>query len=391
MSRNKENNKWLTRLFGWTIVLAFLLPHTSTVFLMMNPLLCILLKMSGGRSFSIRQNAYVVVPLVITMVLSLAQPNITIKSILMLITMILYYYLFPFMRITKLPNIYLNICLWAIVISQLAYVFHIPFAITMLDLLYPLQDDIYSVGYAQSNATIYDVFDYRMGGLYRNANLCAMSLSLLLASYIVFNNERNIRKNIIFIVVCCAGILLTGSRTGFAVMSSLLVYYVYQDKRIPKIFRVSAALALLVGIVYIILIGSEYFRALNVSSGLNDSASMKFSTFMYYITTEKSIIRFLFGYMDASLFEAPSLYMNYFDSDYGNIIFCYGIIGFLSICVYFFLLLKKMDKMRRMYFITLLWMVSAAIISSYRHLFIFMLLLTVIYQIQPRYKSSKSV
>ena len=390
MSRSRISDKWITGLYGWAIVLAFLLPHTNTFLLLINPLLCVCLQAYSGKRISYKQNIIVVFPLIITLTLGVILQDVAFKAVAMTIAMIMYYYCFPLVRINKLPNKYLYICLVVIVISQMAYVLQIPYATDLLDTLYPIEgSDVNGILYVQSNATIDDVFEYRMGGLYRNANLCAMSLTLLLATYILLNYENSFRKNLVYVITCCIGILLTGSRTGFVVMSAIVVSYTFIDKKINQYWRSLVIIIIAIGLLYVMSTGSENYRALNVSSGLNDSISMKFRTFLYYITNEDSLLGLLFGYMDATLFHSASAYMNYFDSDYGNIIFCYGIIGFLAICYYFVTIFLKMDSIGKIYMITLLWMISAAIISSYRHLFIFMLLLTLIFQIHLRTQIKK--
>ena len=378
---NRISDKKLSHLFGIGVVLAFILPHTNIGFLLINPLLCLLYKYVSGYGVKYSKAALVVVPLLLTLLINFAQ-DVSLKSVVMAITMIMYFYTYPMIRNVRLPQQYLFFCLFFILMSQLAYIFQIPYMANILDTMYPIsQDDVYGTAYIQDNASLETIFDYRMGGLYRNANLCAMSLSILLAIYIVLNAEKPIKKNLLFVSLCCFGIIITGSRTGFAVASAILILYAYQDKRVSEFWRVAASLIMVIAIIYIMSTGSSEYRALNVGSGLNDSASIKFRTFLYYITNEDSVLKLFFGYIDATRFNSSSTLMQYFDSDYGNIIFCYGIIGFLAIIYFFATLFFKMDKIGKLYFVVLLWMVSAAIISSYRHLFIFMMLLPIVSQL----------
>lgn len=383
---NRNSDKKINHLFGIGSVLAFILPHTNIGFLLINPLLCVFYKYKSGYGVKYPKTLFVVISLLLSLFLNITQ-DVSLKSVVMAITMLIYFYTFPMVKNVRLPQQYLYISLFFILMSQLAYVFQIPYLANGFDTLYPIsQDDVYSTAYIQENASLETIFDYRMGGLYRNANLCAMSISILLAVYIILNTEKPIKKNLLFVSLCCFGIIITGSRTGFAVASAILFLYVYQDKRVSEFWRVAASLIMLIGIIYIVSTGSDDFRALNVGSGLNDSASMKFRTFLYYIVNENSVLKLLFGYIDATRFRSISFLMKYFDSDYGNIIFCYGIVGFLSIIYFFVTVFFRIDRIGKLYFVVLLWMVSAAIISSFRHLFIFMLFLPVVSQLHTRKK-----
>ena len=333
--RNNISENRVSHLFGIGVILAFILPHTNVGFLLINPLLCLFYKNISGYGVRYSKAFIVIIPLFLSLLLNLTQ-TLSLKSIVMVITMLMYYYTFPMVWNVRLPRRYLYFCLLFILISQLAYLFQMPYMKDILDLLYPIsQNDVYGTAYIQNNASLDTIFDYRMGGLYRNANLCAMSLSILLSIFLVLNADKPLKKNLVFVLLCCFGILITGSRTGFAVTSIILILYAYQDKKVSKSWRIVASFIMLMVVLYIMLTGSSEYRALNVSSGLNDSANIKLTTFLYYITNEDSVLKLFFGYIDATRFNSASTVMSYFDSDYGNIIFCYGIIGFIGIISFF--------------------------------------------------------
>ena len=113
-------------------------------------------------------------------------------------------------------------------------------------------------------------------------------------------------------------------------------------------------------------------------------------TFTYYLQNEDSFINLLFGNFDASKFKGGPNVLRSFDSDYGTLIYSYGFIGFILILIYYFSIFRRVDKVSKIYFFTLLWMYSSTIVKSYRVIFIYMLLLSIIYtnnrKINIRYK-----
>ena len=145
--------------------------------------------------------------------------------------------------------------------------------------------------------------------------------------------------------------------------------------------------------IFIVLIwsGSDTFRGFNIENGFSGSASVKMDTFAYYLSSEKSILRLLLGYLDTSSFDisiTTSYVMGKFDSDYGSIIFSYGFIGFFAILYFLFTIFKRMDRYGRLFFIVVLWMYSSTIIKSFRAIFIFMLLLSCVY---GQHKKKKNI
>ena len=59
--------------------------------------------------------------------------------------------------------------------------------------------------------------------------------------------------------------------------------------------------------------------------------------------------------------------------------FRFGFVGVIGILLFYWNVAKRIPKSQWFYFIILLWMISSTIVASYRALFVFMLLTSVIY------------
>lgn len=372
-SPTKEN------LLGIAILMAFLLPHSNTFFLLVNPLLCLLLVITFSKTRHWRPYVFLVlVPILLSVLLNLqiASP----KALLSVITILLYFLCFPLVGRVSIKNVYLYICLGYIIISQLVYLINIPFLTNFFNVAYPIgPDDILNIGYMQETITTDTVFNYRLGGLYHNGNNCAEYMCMLLAFFLVVNKKESKKGVLIFLILAYSSILLTGSRTGFVVATLISYFGFIRQRGYRGVVRYLFMALAIVGVVY--LLGNEFnIRGFDVESGFHNSANTKWDTFVYYITTEKSIIALLFGHLDSSLFEGASYTIQgYFDSEYGDLIFRFGFIGFLSIIIFWWMTIKRIEKSSRFYFLILLWCISSSVVAAFRAFFLFIILLSVIY------------
>lgn len=364
---------------GIAILIAFLLPHTNTLFLLVNPLLCLLLACTKKKRNGNSLVWLVVIPIVISVMLNIQA--VSSKALLSTATIFLYFICFPFVGRIKINNFYIYFCFGYILISQLAYLLGIPFLINFFDTTYPINEaDMKQLNNMRETITFNNMLTYRFGGIYHNSNDCARTLTMLLAFYLVMNQGKSNRGVILFSYAVFAAILLTGSRTGFVISVLTLFFGLFKKSTFSRFEKfVFIAIAIL-GIGYIIGTGSS-FRGLKVESGLHDSANFKWNTFIYYITNESNPISLLFGHIDASLFEGQyGVAMNSFDCEYGTLIYRFGFVGFICILLFYYWgIIKCIDKSKRFYFIILLWMISSTILASFRACFIFMLLTSVVY------------
>lgn len=372
----------MSHLVGIGIVLAFLIPHSSTALLLVNPLLCIFYKVFKQNRCGYKYNWIVIFPIIISVLINLNQ-DISSKSLISTATILLYFFCFPLVGKVKIYNGYFYFVLGFIMVSQLAYAFDIHFMESILDSVYPLTEEEVAETYAKETVNASNILQFRLGGIYHNANQASKYISFLLAAFLCLNYEKPIKQLLPFVVLFFLSALLTGSRTGFIVVSLIITVFFLLVERKSKRWRTVVVVVTFIAAFLLLFSGeSSVFRGLNVRQGFNDSANVKFDAFSYYLSSENTIIKLLFGSLDTSKFASTVTVANVmrsFDSDYGDIIYCYGFVGFVSIFVYFFKLFMRLIKEQRVFFVLLLWMFTSTIVVSYRAFFIFMLLLSIVY------------
>ena len=375
--KSKIRQNKLDHIVGIAIVVALLLPHSNALLQAVNPLLCIALAYYSKRKVE-KAKFLVVVPIIFSLLINFT--GIHMKAFFSVVSLLMYFSMFPIAGRVKINNAYLYVCLSFIFLSQVIYAIGIPFLINFFDTVYPISEDSVTGAafyYTATHVTMETIYNYRLGGLYHNPNICSEFLTLLLAFYLV--QQENLRKKVtwIFPVVAFFAIVFTGSRTGFIIAVVLIMSILYVKKEINNIYVVIAVIS---AALYLFVGAESSFRGLDFEGGMNSSANLKWETFVHYLITEQSAIRYLFGYADMGLFEVKSSnIMGAFDSDYGYLVFCYGFIGFAGVLSFCFLIMRKLNKSVRLYFLVLLWMVSNSVFMSYRASFAFMLLLSILY------------
>lgn len=368
----------MSHFVGIGLVLGFVLPHSSTALLLVNPLLCLFYKCFKQNRCFYKYNWIVLVPLLLTLLINFPQA-VSVKSIMACFSLMLYFFCFPMFGTVKIPNFYFYFILSFILLTQLAYVLNISVLVKFVNTYYPISEEDRALLHMQNTITAENMINFRLGGLYHNPNQCARSLNMLSAVFLILNSDKPVRKLLPFIIINFYAILLTGSRTGFFVGSTILLLFLFVDKKVSALWRYSLFVVSLVVFGFMLVSGSDTYRGFNVIEGFSNSANVKFNVFTYYISTEDSVFRLLLGYLDNKRLIVTGNVIDYFDGDYGNIVFCYGFIGFIAIMVYFFTIFNRMDKTGRIFFILLLWMISSAVISSYRASFLFIILLSLVY------------
>ena len=369
----------MEHLLGIGLVLSFVLPHTSTPLLLVNPLFFAVYQCFRMNRGVYRYNWIAVLPILFALIVNMPQ-NVKMKAVINAGTVLMYFLCFPIVGKVHLRNIYLKLTLGLIVLSQIVYLFHVPFLSDLLDRLYPIAEmDVHGVHSMRRYMSLSNIMRYRLGGMYRDPNICAKSLTMLLAAYLALNYGKSTRTLLPFSIVCFVAVLVTGSRTGFAIAAAIIIAYLFLDKRISKFWRWGAVLVALGGLVFI-LTSRLGMRSLNISQGFQNSASQKYLIFKDYLDHEESLFRLLTGYLDYERF-IPTVVASIekFDADVGYLIYCFGFIGFLAIIVYFYTIFRRMDAMRYIVFALLLWMLTLSIVMAYRSFFSFMLILSCVY------------
>lgn len=369
---------WKEHFLGLAIVLAFLLPHTGILFLLVNPLLCLLfiLQSSGRRWLNI-----VLIPLIPIFIATILNLEVAqMKALQSTATIMLYFACFPLVGNLRMQNGYLYFIFGIIFLSQIVYLFGLTYIGHLLDQIYPIsEEDIAEIEYTRNHATFANMFDYRYGGLYHNANQCSKYITMLLAFFLINNRDERMSRIALFLFLAYLSTLMTGSRSGFVVATLIIYFAIFRMRKLSTNYRLIIVFFALIGFGYFIHRSVGIVRGLEIEKGMSGSMNLKWETFLFYLKNEDSILNLLFGHLDVSLFKGGGLVMNNFDSEYGSLVFRFGLIGFVSILVFWFFLYKRMDSYKRIFLVNLLWIVSSTIVSSYRAFFVFMLLLSVIY------------
>ena len=308
------------------------------------------------------------------------------KSVLTASSIFLCLLSFPLVSNAKIKNVYIYVCFSLIFISQICYIYHWESIISIINEYYPISWNERGIENMIKNINQENVFSFRLGGLYRNPNHCAKYVSLLLAIYFVNNKESSIIKQFLFVAICYYSILLSGSRTGFLVSSALILFALYQNKQTKNGFRIILTIIVVV-LLYYNVFSEQVFRGTLVQEGMGNSAGAKYRLFKEYFLNENSYAYLLFGHFDMSLFQSVKSYS--LDAEYGYIIYCYGLIGFLAFGIALWKIYQKIEKQNKFFFVVLFWMISSSIFMSFRTVFVFTLLLSTIYEANCNQTNSK--
>lgn len=363
--------------FGLIVMIAFLLPHTSMALMLANPILCLALFFTRPNDLKIFNPVFIpIVAIVEAIVFNLGRVS-DFKAVLTAVTIILYFVTFPLVSNIKLKNIYIYLIFFIIFLTQVGYMLDLGFITSFVDRYYPISWNEAGIENMINTIDVNNYRSFRLGGLYRNPNHCAKYISLLLAIFFIQNKNKKTISLLVVAAIALFAVSLTGSRTGFLV-SGLLIFFAVRGNTSNKTLKLFTELLLIVLFIYMLVSGS-IGRGTAIGEGMNDSFGLKLKLTVNYILNEQSVIRLLFGNLDATLFQTDTLYS--FDCDYGYFIYCFGFIGFFSIFYLLYRLFKKTAKKDRFFFLTCLWMLTSSMIMSYRTVFVFFLLLPLaIYQ-----------
>ena len=373
-----SRDRWGTpmeRYLGVILLIAFLLPHSNTAMMLVNPLLCItlLLYKKGGMSkFSIVP----IVAILFSCGFGIAA-GASMKAYLTAGTLIVYLLAFPFVSGVKIKNIYIYICFGIIFFSQICYIFHWSIITSLLDRLYPITWNAEGIENMAATVDAENYMNYRLGGLYRNPNHLSKYITFLLALFLVNNNNWRLRRQIPFILLCFFCSVLAGSRTGFAVTGVIIIFAIYQNRRTPRWVKWSAPVIGIIAFAILLSVGGEEMRALQIGDGLKDSAGLKLELTLDYIINQANPLQLLFGNLDIGLFVSPYEYS--LDCEYGYVIYCFGVLGLFAFIWFFIGAIRHVDKKKRYFFLTMLWMITSSIFMSYRAVFIFLLFFSTLY------------
>lgn len=376
----KVANNRSEHIIGIALLIALFLPHISTPLLLVNPIMCLLLFIyfrNKRCAIPLTGKILFIIALLLSFIANFAFVDVSSKSLVSFVNILLVLVCFPIVGNYKIRNIYFYIAALYIILSQFAMFLHIPFLSTLYDILYPIGDDKEAYfDYVAQNASLDTVSSFRLSGLFRNPNQCAKFTTILFSAFVLENKNKPILKLIPFIVISAFSVLMTGSRTGLVIFSVILICGLWSNSTVTRKQRNFVLLGIL-GAFIALIISESNFRGLKIEEGFNDSAGSKFKALLDYLGNDNGFIHLLFGNFDPELFSATSAnVINSLDSEYGYVIFNYGIVSFIAYIAFFVSVKRKLNKHDMIILIPLLWIVSSTILLAYRPIMVYLILLS---------------
>ena len=386
---SKNANRLDPHIIGISLTIGLLLPHSAEWLYYFTPAMVLFL---AFRYSDIRELAGVKLVIVVGIMLSsvgyfLFESQVSQKEVFRAIVLSQMILLFPFAKGTKIPDGYLYFAMGYIVLSQMVYVFSVTPLVEFFSGIYPYTGDyrIYETDYLLEKAPDISIVHgaVRLGGMYINPNEFAKQLEFIIAVFFIES-----RKSYWFKVGISALVMLpllyTGSRTGLVVFIILfIVFSIAEYRRYSSIKRILMGLIAVLGLGIGFLLVKELFssssvRAMDIRGGFENSLLTKLNYFDSYIDTHIGAWQVLFGSFDVSLVEKYTG-NKIMDSEWGNAFFAYGIVFILGVIAFFVKVYRSTQRQAQMFFILLIWMISATLFFSYRSSFILLLLLSKYY------------
>lgn len=378
----KTQSKTDQHIISLAFMFGLFMPN-GTLFYYITPLLILLL---AFRYFSFKKSftaKYFILGLILVSFVVFVLRNthaLDIKALLRNIVLFELLLFFPFAKNVKIPNAYIYFALIYTFISQISYMIGIGPIISFFTNNYPYEGDfyLYQSDFLMSKADEMSLTSrtLRLGGLFHNSNQCARYLNIILAVYLVENFSSTFKAKSTFLSVYFLAIVGTGSRTGFFISLLMLVYYIYiksqNKKEVTKYIYIVILSASI--ILFIVLINSDFtntYRFLDYNEGLEKSVFVKFNILLNYLFENTSVISVMFGN-----FSNDGVMAIQFDSEWGELIYRYGLSMIIAFVIFYTYLYRKLDSRHKLFMIVLLWVISSTLVLSYRTGFVFLLLLS---------------
>ncbi|TYB69458.1 hypothetical protein ES676_13985 [Bizionia saleffrena] len=384
----KDNTNKHKALFYIILLLSFFMPHSSVIGQSIAGVLPFVLFIISWRYRRFKLNNYslaILLIIITSFTINVIAGEINeFKDFFRLLSFCSLFLLFPFTHYFKVPLVLLYIALGFIFISQIAYAVGVNPLVVFFDTYFPYEGETvgFTSDFLQKGAGEIDfVTKRRYGGIYHNPNQAVKYVSVLFLVYLIEAHKKKLITQLPFIIMSLSSVLLSGSRTGFIVIfvlwgTSLVIY--------NKIYRI--VLPLLIGFFFMSILiftisnqTSSNLRIFDVVSGFDGSIGTKMDWFLIFFSQLESPIKFLFGH-----FSTGSIY-NYglilLDSEWGELFYCFGFVGFILVGNFYLSLYRTEDKNIRLFLLILLWGVSSTILFSFRMSFIFMFFLSNYYSL----------
>lgn len=378
-----ETNKTDRHLISLAFMFGLFMPNGNLFYILL-PIVILLLGLRYSKfNTTVFSFKYVLLVLILISFILFAFTNtdiIDIKGMLRNIVLFELILFFPFIKNFRIPNVYLYFALIYIFISQISYMLGIGSITSFFSENYPYDGDYaeYQSDYLISMADRMTLVNrnFRLGGLFINPNQCARYLNIIFAVFLIENRNAKLKPILPFFVIYVLAIIATGSRTGFFITIILFSYYMYikstNKKNASRYILILLVLILVSGFIY--LANSELsqtLRFLDFDEGLEKSLFSKIGILTNYLSENTSAIKTLFGN-----FSNDGKFATVFDSEWGELIYRYGFVFFLSLMLFYLYLYRRTAPTSRLIFFILFWMISSSVLMSYRASFLFMLFLS---------------
>ncbi len=258
-----------------------------------------------------------------------------------------------------------------LITSQIGIAYDISFFTNVRNDFYPIELDLWSAEHLSSG---FSFRESRYGGIYYNPNVMGQMLSLLLVTLLLA--EQNIKLKIIISSAIIISIVLTGSRTALIVSLITIAWFIHTNIK----HKLTSYFLILSGIVGIIIIGGAFIGSLQqgiFESG--GSANIKFTILMQYLQehtqTWNGLTKILLG--------SGSHDDLVFDSDYGDIIGHFGLIGFLTIIAFLYILYKNLPYENKFAFSIIFFMFGNTLLYNLQASIAFFVILVLAFNNSP--------
>jgi hypothetical protein len=385
-----KKNSWGNTLVQLIILLGFFLPHNNFIFQSIHAVLPLILFLAFYNQLRI-QRTFKLINYIITFIIIISYTVnvflgnwIELKDFARLLSFVLLFGLFPFYPQIPISNRLLYFSLLFIFLSQIAYVFNFNILVNFYDRFYPYTGELRGFSsefILQSAGHINSIVHRRYGGLYHNPNQAVRYITLLLAVFLIENKNNSLKNIYPYLFASSASLVLAGSRTGIVIGAFLIaMYFLFlrnKTFRFKGLFLVALFFAT-VGVVINLIYGQNELRVFQISSGIEGSLGTKVEWFFDFFKQLNSVLSFFIGHFSSS--NMQEIYgVTLLDSEWGELFYSFGILGTITLSLFYFKLFSLKDKNIRFYLIILLWGISSTVLFSFRMSFLFMLFLSKYY------------
>lgn len=274
---------------------------------------------------------------------------------------------------------YIWFALIYVFLSQVTFVYDIPYLTSLYDRLYHITSFYYEQ--LSIDSRNYDVVDagvsLRLGGLYYNSNNCASFISLILALALCESRQFRRSEIALFCVLAFVAIMFTGSRTSILVYAAILLLYLYNTGN-KRLLVVVLGVAMVLAAVSLEVL--QEFRMFKINEGMSNSFGVKMAIIGNYLR-QVGFVDFVFGAggTEALVYNYHQSFVGT-DCDLGDLLVSYGVLFYIFYVGFYIAVGRRLRREYLVVLLVLVWMFSNTIMFSYRMSAVWMMTLGVLYK-----------